>query len=110
MAVPRHSVTTMILARVAVGIVALFVISSMLFLALELPPGDFADAILGRSSTPECLAAIREALRLNRAAQAVIIGAATVAASADFYDTVMILFDGSKLVGATLTARQLAAS
>ncbi len=68
MAVRRHPVTTMILARVAVGVVALIVISSMLFLALELLPGDFADAILGRSRTPERLAAIREALGLDRAA------------------------------------------
>ena len=57
MAVRRHPVTTMILARVAVGVVALFVISSMLFVALELLPGDFADAILGRGRTPERLAA-----------------------------------------------------
>ena len=68
MAVRLHPVTTMILARVAVGVVALFVISSMLFVALELLPGDFADAILGRSRTPERLAAIREALGLDRAA------------------------------------------
>ncbi len=68
MAVRRHPVTTMILARVAVGVVALFVISSMLFVALELLPGDFADAILGRGRTPERLAAVREALGLDRAA------------------------------------------
>lgn len=68
MGVRRHPVTTMILARIAVGVVALFVISSMLFLALELLPGDFADAILGRNRTPERLAAIREALGLDRAA------------------------------------------
>ena len=37
-------------------------------------------------------------------------GAATVAALADFYDTVVMLFDGSKLGGATLTARKPAAS
>jgi peptide/nickel transport system permease protein len=68
MAVRLHPVTTMIRARVAVSVVALFVVSSMLFWALELLPGDFADAILGRGGTPERLAAIREAMGLDRAA------------------------------------------
>ena len=51
-----------------------------------------------------------KALGLNRAAQVAIHGAATVAALANFYDTVVMLFDGSKLGGATLTARKPAAS
>ena len=64
----ENTVMTMIFARVAVGIVARVGISSLLFVALELLPGDFANAVLGRDGTPERLAAIREALGLDRPA------------------------------------------
>jgi len=48
----------------------------------------------------------RDAYHTNRAAHTAIHGAATVAALTDFYDTVVMLFDGGKLGGATLTARK----
>lgn len=46
----------------------------------------------------------RDAYHANRAAHTAIHGAATVAALTDFYDTVVMLFDGGKLGGVTLTA------
>lgn len=64
----RHHMAKQIGTRVAVSLFALIVLSSMLFWALELLPGDFADAILGRGRTPERLAEIREAFGLNRPA------------------------------------------
>ena len=46
----------------------------------------------------------RNAYHANRAANTAIHGEATVAALTDFYDTVVMLFAGGKLGGATLTA------
>ena len=46
----------------------------------------------------------RDAYHANRAAHTAIHGAATVAALTDFYDTVVMLFDGGNLGGVTLTA------
>ena len=68
MATKRNSTSMLVVARVATGVVALFIVSSFMLWALELLPGDFADAILGRGRTPERLAAIREAMGLDRAA------------------------------------------
>jgi len=48
----------------------------------------------------------RDAYHANRAAHTAIHGEVTVAALTDFYDTVVMLFDGGKLGGATLTARK----
>jgi peptide/nickel transport system permease protein len=68
MMVRFHPVAKLILGRVAVSVIALIVLSSMLFWILEFLPGDFADAVLGRGHTPERLAEIREAFGLNRPA------------------------------------------
>ena len=48
----------------------------------------------------------RDAYHTNRAAHTAIHGEVTVAALTDFYDTVVMLFDGGKLGGVTLTARK----
>lgn len=48
------------------GIVTLFVVSIIIFAAVNMLPGDFAQAILGQGATPEAVAAIREQLGLNQ--------------------------------------------
>lgn len=55
----------MIGGRLALGVVTLFVVSLLIFMATELLPGDFAQEILGQSATPETVAALREQLGLN---------------------------------------------
>ncbi|MCB8838596.1 ABC transporter permease [Aurantimonas sp. VKM B-3413] len=52
--------------RLALGVVTLFVVSLVIFLAIELLPGDVATEILGQSATPETVAAIREQLGLDQ--------------------------------------------
>jgi peptide/nickel transport system permease protein len=47
------------------GIATLFVVSIIIFVAVNALPGDFAQAILGQGATPEAVAAIREQLGLN---------------------------------------------
>ncbi len=56
----------MILARIGWAIATLFVVSIIIFIAIEALPGDMATAYLGRDATPESLAFYREEFRLNR--------------------------------------------
>ena len=52
--------------RLALGFLTLFLISLIIFGASELLPGDFAEAVLGQSATPETVAAIRAEYGLDR--------------------------------------------
>lgn len=54
-----------ILRRAALGIVTLFVVSIVVFVATQYLPGDAAQAVLGRSATPERLEVLRRQLNLN---------------------------------------------
>jgi peptide/nickel transport system permease protein len=54
--------------RLLYGFATLFVVSIVIFFAVELLPGDVAQQILGRDATPETLAALRERLGLNEPA------------------------------------------
>jgi peptide/nickel transport system permease protein len=54
-----------IVRRLLLGVVTLFVASLIIFAATQALPGDAARSILGRGSTPEALANLREQLGLN---------------------------------------------
>lgn len=56
-----------VLRRLLLGVVTLFVVSVVIFMATQGLPSDPAKAILGKTATPESLAALREQLGLNRA-------------------------------------------
>jgi peptide/nickel transport system permease protein len=55
----------MVAKRLAFGVVTLFVISVIIFLGVELLPGDLAQALLGQAATVDNVAAMREQLGLN---------------------------------------------
>lgn len=55
-----------IIQRLALGLLTLFIVSLIIFIAVNLLPGDFAQAILGQGATPEAVAAIRQDLGLDR--------------------------------------------
>lgn len=61
-------VLSIVLKRLGLGIVTLLVVSIIIFGAVELLPGDIAEAVLGQGATEETVAAMREQLGLNRAA------------------------------------------
>ena len=46
----------MIAKRLALGLLTLFIVSLLIFLATELLPGDFAEEFLGQAATPETVA------------------------------------------------------
>lgn len=55
----------MIARRLGLGLVTLFVISLLIFAAVEMLPGDIAEEILGQSATAETVAAFRRELGLD---------------------------------------------
>jgi len=60
------SLTELLAKRLAFGIVTLWAISLLVFSAVNLLPGDLADAVLGQGATPETVAAFRSELGLDR--------------------------------------------
>ena len=55
-----------VLRRCLLGLLTLFLVSLIVFLATQALPGDVARSILGRSATPESIAALRAQLGLDR--------------------------------------------
>ncbi|MBL8580925.1 MAG: ABC transporter permease [Rhizobiaceae bacterium] len=55
----------LIVRRVLLGLVTLFLVSVVVFVATQYLPGDAAQAVLGRSATPERLEALRTQLSLD---------------------------------------------
>ncbi len=48
-----NPVVSLLLQRIGIGLVLLVAISALLFIGVELLPGDFAQNFLGQSATPE---------------------------------------------------------
>ena len=55
----------MLSARILLSILTLLLVSIIIFVIIEVLPGDVASRILGRDATPEALALLREKLHLN---------------------------------------------
>ena len=51
--------------RLALGLLVLFAVSLIIFLGVELLPGDIAQEILGQAATPETVAAMRREMGLD---------------------------------------------
>ena len=63
-----HYLIRLFVQRLALGFLTLFVVSLVIFLSIELLPGDVAQQVLGQSATPENLAAFRSELGLDQRA------------------------------------------
>jgi peptide/nickel transport system permease protein len=59
------NILTMIAQRLGLGLITLWVVSIIIFLGVELLPGDLAEAILGQAATEETVAAFRRELKLD---------------------------------------------
>jgi peptide/nickel transport system permease protein len=60
-----NSIFKLLSQRLALGLLSLFAVSLIIFLAVSLLPGDIAEAMLGQSATPETVAAFRAQLGLE---------------------------------------------
>jgi peptide/nickel transport system permease protein len=61
-----HPIVRLIRRRLAIGVVTLFLVSIVVFLATQVLPGNAAFAILGRNATPVRVRALKIVLHLNR--------------------------------------------
>ncbi len=61
-----HPIARLIRRRLAIGLVTLFLVSVVVFLATEVLPGNAAYAILGHNATPARVRALEIQLHLNR--------------------------------------------
>ncbi len=59
-------VVTLLVQRIGIGVLVILAISALLFIGVELLPGDFARNFLGQSATPEAVANIRKELGLDQ--------------------------------------------
>ena len=60
-----NNVLLLILKRWGASLITIFVISVIIFIGVELLPGDVAETVLGQSATPETVAAFRKELKLD---------------------------------------------
>ena len=60
------NVLSIILQRLALGLLTLLIVSIVIFVAVNMLPGDFAELILGQGATPEAVKSIREDLGLDQ--------------------------------------------
>jgi peptide/nickel transport system permease protein len=61
-------VIKILVQRLALGLLTLFVVSLIVFSAIQMLPGGFAEAILGQSATPETVAAFNKEIGLDKPA------------------------------------------
>ncbi len=60
-----NNVLLLILKRLGASLITIFVISLIIFIGIELLPGDVAETVLGQSATPETVEAFRKELKLD---------------------------------------------
>ncbi|MEM8811551.1 MAG: ABC transporter permease [Pseudomonadota bacterium] len=60
-----HPVLATVLQRLSLGFLTLFMVSVIIFSAIEFLPGDFGEAVLGQAATEETVAAFRKELGLD---------------------------------------------
>ena len=58
-------IVKLVAKRLGLGLITLLVVSILIFFAVELLPGDIAQAVLGQGATEETVAALRERMGLN---------------------------------------------
>ncbi|MDP6831070.1 MAG: ABC transporter permease [Alphaproteobacteria bacterium] len=58
-------IAKLVAQRLALGLLTLFIVSLIIFLCVEMLPGNFSEAILGQSATPETVAAFNRELGLD---------------------------------------------
>jgi peptide/nickel transport system permease protein len=61
-----HPLLRTVLQRLGLGLITLFVVSLIIFSAIEFLPGDFAKAILGQAATPETVEAFQKEIGLDK--------------------------------------------
>lgn len=95
---------TLVIKRIALGLLTLVGVSFIIFFAVDLLPGGFAEAILGQAATPDAIAAINRELGLDRSFWVRYFEWISAAARGDFG----VSFSGRSDVGARSVAALIA--
>jgi peptide/nickel transport system permease protein len=61
-----NAILRTVLQRLGLGLITLFVVSVVIFSAVTMLPGNFANAILGQAATPETVAAFERSVGLDK--------------------------------------------
>ena len=61
-----HPVLATVLQRLGLGLATLFAVSIIIFISIEMLPGDFGQVVLGQAALPETVAAFRKELGLDK--------------------------------------------
>ena len=102
-----RTILSIILKRLLVGCMTLFVVTIIIFGAIEMLPGDIATEVLGQAATEESLNAFREKYDLNRSLPARYLSLLGGAITGDFGISLANQRPISELIGqraATLAA------
>ncbi len=92
-------IASIVLKRLGLGLVTLLVISVIIFGAVELLPGDIAQAILGQGATEDNVAALRAELGLDRPAIVRYFGWLGNAITGDFGNSLVSRSSVSEAIG-----------
>ena len=95
-------IAVMVAQRLALGLLTLFVVSLIIFLGVELLPGDLAEAILGQAASPETVAAFRAELKLDLPAHERYYDWLTGMVQGDFGKSLATQREISELIGGRL--------
>jgi peptide/nickel transport system permease protein len=79
-----NAVLKIVLQRLGLGLITLFVVSLIIFAAVRLLPGGFAEAILGQAATPETVAAFNKEIGLDQPAPVIYVKWITGVLHGDF--------------------------
>ena len=60
-----RNVFILVFKRLIASLITIFLISGIIFIGVEMLPGDAAQTVLGQSATPETVAAFRKEMKLN---------------------------------------------
>ena len=61
-----HPVLITVLQRLGLGLATLFAVSIIIFISIEMLPGDFGQVVLGQAATEDTVAAFRKELGLDK--------------------------------------------
>ncbi|MAZ21041.1 ABC transporter permease [Roseovarius sp.] len=96
--------SALIAKRIGLGLLSLIAVSLIIFFAVELLPGDLAEAILGQNATPETLEAMRRDLGLDRSAPVRYVEWIGNVVTGDLGESLASGRDVSELIGARFGA------
>lgn len=97
-----HNLIKLVIQRLGLGVLVLFAVSLIIFMGVELLPGDLCQELQGQAATVDTLKACREELGLNQSAPVRYVGWLSNIAQGDFGTSLANGREISELIGVRL--------